>query len=74
MYDKDLAVHETNMPIIKLGAKILFAEDKGKNPFDLVITKIDLEPKHTVATLAEKAEGDPVCYLHNTINYKGEGV
>ena len=73
MYDKDLAVHETNMPIIKLGAKILFA-DKGKNPFNLVITKIDLEPKHTVATLAEKAEGDPVCYLHNTINYKGEAV
>ena len=70
MYDKDLAVHETNMPIIKLGAKIPFADDEGKNPFDLVITKIDLEPKHTVATLAETMDGPSVCYLHNTIEYK----
>ena len=70
MYDKDLAVHETNMPIIKLGAKIPFVDDDGKNPFDLVITKIDLEPKHTVATLAETMDGPSVCYLHNTIEYK----
>ena len=73
MYDKDLAIHKTNFPIIKLGAKIPF-DDKGKNPFDLVITKIDLEPKHTVATLAETMDGPPICYLHNTINYKGEGA
>jgi len=73
MYDKDLAIHKTNFPIIKLGAKIPF-DDKGKNPFDLVITKIDLEPKYTVATLAETMDGPPICYLHNTINYKGEKV
>ena len=74
MYDKDLAIHKTNFPIIKLGAKIPF-DDKGKNPFDLVITKIDSEQcKPTAVTLAEKIDGDPVCYLHNTIEYKGEKV
>tara|TARA_R100001143_G_C3321907_1_gene115218 strand:- start:417 stop:644 length:228 start_codon:yes stop_codon:yes gene_type:complete len=75
MYDKNLAVHETNMPIITLGAKIPFVDDDGENQIDLVITKIDSEQcKPTVVTLAEKIDGDPVCYLHNTINYKGERV
>jgi hypothetical protein len=71
MYDKDLDIHKTNMPIIKLGAKIPFADEDGKNPFDLVVTKIDSQQsKPTVVTLADKVDGDPVCYLHNTIEYK----
>jgi len=74
MYDKDLAVHKTNMPIITLGAKIPFNDEDGNNPFVLVLTKIDLEPEHTVATLAETMDGPPICYLHNTIEYKGEKV
>ena len=75
MYDKNLDIHETNMPIITLGAKIPFVDDDGENQIDLVITKIDSEQcKPTVVTLAEKIDGDPVCYLHNTINYKGERV
>jgi alpha-galactosidase len=75
MYDKDLAIHKTDMPIIKLGDTIPFADDDGENRIDLVVTKIDSQQsKPTVVTLADKVDGDPVCYLHNTIEYKEKGA
>tara|TARA_R100000781_G_scaffold113958_2_gene83621 strand:+ start:315 stop:533 length:219 start_codon:yes stop_codon:yes gene_type:complete len=68
-YDKDLAVHKTAYPTIKVGEKIPFTTG------DYYITAIELEPyKHSIVTMAEKMDGPAICYLHNSIRYAEEGV
>ncbi len=68
-YDKDLAVHKTAYPTVKVGEKIPFTTG------DLFITKIDIDRcKHSVVTIAETMDGPAICYLHNSIRYAEEGV
>ena len=69
MYDKDLPVFDTEHPILKVGSTLLFTVGDAQQ--QCFITNIDLEQKHTVVTIAEKIDGEAICYLHNTINYKG---
>ena len=76
MYDKDLAVHETAFPIVKVGGTIPFNSTDGEHTeqTNFFIIKIDRVPyKHSILTMAETMDGPPICYLHNSIRY-GEAL
>jgi len=63
MYDKDLPVYDSDHEIVKVGTKLPFT--LGDEVVQCFITKLDLEQKHTVVTIAEKMDGEAICYLHN---------
>jgi len=76
MYDKDLAVHETAFPIVKVGGTIPFNSTDGEHTeqTNYFIIKIDRVPyKHSILTMAETMDGPAICYLHNSIRY-GEAL
>jgi hypothetical protein len=63
MQDKNLPVYDSEHRVVKVGSTLPFT--LGDEIIQCFITKIDLEPKHTVVTIAEKMDGEPICYLHN---------
>lgn len=71
MYDEDLAIFKTNHEILKVGETLPFTDNDGKsNSINLFIIKLDHIPqRHTIATMSETMDGEPLCYLHNSIYY-----